>query len=161
MKLYGVDIPRTNRKQKNQFDGKLYLVDRHFLCQRRFSGIDPRVAQHVLMPAGTFLLCGPGRSLLTSGLYRTNKSRPIRLGAVFCPCSLRNQRTNGINTSRMTETHVCMVTATTTGAREDIVQKSNKSGGASKRHLVKYWTLGVKRIAMQKPLTMSTNGNAN
>ncbi len=60
MKSYGVEVSTTNRKQKNKPDGKLYLVDRHFLCQRRFSGFDSRVAQRVLTPAGTFIFSGQG-----------------------------------------------------------------------------------------------------
>ncbi len=148
MKLYGVDIPRTNRKQKNQFDGKLYLVDRHFLCQRRFSGIDPRVAQHVLMPAGTFLLSGSGRSLESQSLPAlSNKLCRYGSGVAFLSLFQTKNGTNGISISRMAETNVCMATAITTGARENIVQNSGNDGGSSKRYVTEYWMSRTKEYS--------------
>lgn len=134
MKSYGIEY-RNKIQRQNKPDGKLFLVDRLFLCPGALPMLDTIRSQRVLTPPGHPFF----RSLLTSGFYRLNKSRPIRLGAVLCPCSLRKHGTNGINTCRMTETSVCMVTAITTGARQDIVQKSNNDGGDSKRSVIEYW----------------------
>lgn len=119
MKLYDSRY-RNKIQRQNKPDGKLFLVDRHFLCPGALPM--PRIirSQRVLTPPGHSFF----RSLLTSGLYRSNKSRPIRLGAVFCPCSLRKNGTNGINTFRTAETNVIFRTnELKIGAREDIAQK--------------------------------------
>ena|SRR3990167_6027192 len=79
MKLYGVKVSEKIQKQKNQPDGKLFLTDRLFLCQRRFSGLDSRVAKRVLTPAGSFIFAGTGYAAHKKrGITRIGKSRPGR-----------------------------------------------------------------------------------
>ena len=96
MKLYGIEFRNKIQRQKNKPDGKLFLVNRHFLCPGALPMLDTIRSQRVLTPPGHPFF----RPLLTSGLYRANKSRLIRFSAIFCPCFFRNKRTNGIPTSR-------------------------------------------------------------
>lgn len=120
MTSYGSEFRNKIQRQKNKPDGKLFITDRLSFCPGALPMLRTIRSKRVLTPPGHPFF----RSLLTSGLYRFNKSRSIRLDAVFCPCSLRNQKTNGINTFRTAETNVSLRTnEPRDGAREDIVQK--------------------------------------
>lgn len=76
MKLYVVRNNKQPADQKFKPDGKLYLVDRIFLCQWRVSESEPHRCS-ILKPAGTFILAGrvAHKKSITS---RVGKTRPER-----------------------------------------------------------------------------------
>lgn len=134
MKSNGISYQAKNRRQ-NKPDGKLFLINR--LCPGALLLADP-------IGSRACPLCH--RDSFISAVFRVpeftrsiNKLCRYGSGVAFLSLSQTQNGTNGISTCRMTETSVCMVTAITTGARQDIIQKGNNDGGDSKRYVIEYW----------------------
>ena len=123
MELHEDSITKQTSRQKNLFNGKLFL-NSYFLCQRRVSELSPQRSSISSKPAGTFILAG-WRSLKSQSLpAQTNKLCRYGNGVEFLSLSQTLNGTNGINTFRTTETNVAIGTnEPMAGAREDIAQK--------------------------------------